>query len=327
MSYGLPALYRRGTDIFGCKKVTQARVPPNSITPVNLPPLPSINDLLILGRDEIAHMKELKNSLKIINKCDLKDTAAPRHHAPPPTAPDFSAYEDLSNDSEGIDTDSESEIDDEEEMELEDEIIEDSLDRQWEDIISSLFDYDSSNDLFPVSSSNSNNGSNNACGSSRSGSARRIPNDGERNIFENALLNQPDSNNYSNVHIDDALSFVSSMVCRGAPTSSNYSSNSNSTSNSSSVVSSPLSSSTISRVSSSCGSRQNDIPNPTGGQTQAVDQGEGRTPLNHESNHDQSRNRNSRTRLPPTTIEVRPPQVPSPTASGRRRRLVDPSHA
>lgn len=97
MSSGLPSLYRRGTDIFGCKKAQPLRISTNSIPVNNLPPLPTVNDLLLLGRDEIAHMKDLKHSLRLIatkkgrkqSRGSSSSSRGPRKKAHPPTAPNY----------------------------------------------------------------------------------------------------------------------------------------------------------------------------------------------------------------------------------------------
>lgn len=99
MSSGLPSLYRRGTDIFGCKKSQPIPVTTNTVPINNLPPLPTVNDLLLLGRDEIAHMKDLKRSLRLIatkkshQQCGSGSSSSSRMQhkktAHPPTAPSY----------------------------------------------------------------------------------------------------------------------------------------------------------------------------------------------------------------------------------------------
>ncbi|OHT16409.1 hypothetical protein TRFO_02650 [Tritrichomonas foetus] len=89
MSSGLPSLYRRGADIFGCRKTPPHRQSRNGTLSMTFPARPSVNDLLVFGRDEVAHMRELKHSLKSIKRVrsSINTRTSTRHRAPPPTAP------------------------------------------------------------------------------------------------------------------------------------------------------------------------------------------------------------------------------------------------
>lgn len=117
MSTGLPSLYRRGIDIFGCKKPIPTRNSANNIPNSNLPPRLTINDLLLLGRDEIAQMKELKHSLRfvsthksrqqsVVNNISTPPSLHPRKPHPP-TAPSY--LDDFLYDSEDAEEDNEEE--------------------------------------------------------------------------------------------------------------------------------------------------------------------------------------------------------------------------
>lgn len=262
MSTGLPSLYRRGTDIFGRRKIPLLNNKSSDPSFTSLPPIPSVNDLLAIGRDEIASMNDLKDSLKCIKK--LNNSSRLQHHRVKQTHTFTSKQIEMFLDSEQAsfdedDTENEENNDEgqieqeqgrQEDNEIEDsEIDHPSFEEDEEDSEPGFSDFitltDSEfnaeevveqNEIEVNLCENNNNERNNIDSQVLSSSfSQDNTNSSQIDILTNPfdLLQQASLEEESNIHqIDDALSFVSSIVC-------NTVINSSSTSNSPSISPSP----------------------------------------------------------------------------------------
>ncbi|KAK8894585.1 hypothetical protein M9Y10_023021 [Tritrichomonas musculus] len=273
MTSRLPSLYNRGTDVFGCRKTPPPYNKSGETFATSLPPIPSVNDLLAIGRDEIASMKDLKDSLKCIKK--LNNSSRLQRHKTKPnqkiTSKDIEMFleseqsfyndDDTENDEdieeEQIEQDQQSRIDDANDIESENE--NPSFEEEDEDsgmslsdLISSLDGDFNSDEIIEHNEVETNHAESNIednatdsqiISSSSQDSNNFPPSNTNLNTLD--LLQQASLEEESNIHqIDDALSFVSSMVCN------NNIEISTSTSTSNSAINSPSASNSNSRSNS-----------------------------------------------------------------------------
>ena len=269
MTSGLPSLYRRGTDVFGRRKLPSSHNKSSDSSLASLPPIPSVNDLLVIGRDEIASMKDLKDSLKCIKK--LNNSSRLQHHRTKQTqtitSKDIEMFLDSEqayfddDDTENDENNDEGQVNHDQEHIEEDNDIEDSevdhpsFEEDEEDSDPGFSDFitltDSDfiiDDVIEQNETETNlcennhedNNNDSQISSSSSSEANSSCQLDTMNPFD--LLQQTSLEEESNIHqIDDALSFVSSIVCNTILNSSSTSnsplispspSNSNSRSNS-----------------------------------------------------------------------------------------------
>ena len=353
MSAGLPALYRRGLDVFGCWRSPSKVQAPVVGPPLSLPPISSVNDLLVIGREEIGHIKNIQKSLEVTVQETAGKTTNFRWH--PPTSDSknaasiasselavessrgsFATFDGFLSESFDGNEQEEDEDDDNDEYEDEDEDENENL-AEFEDIGGIERQLDELINFFEVYEE------------SRQGTTQNQPPENctylefsiEDSMLDNSLLNNADND----IKIDDALSFVSSMVGGAQPSSESSSrlrksSKSNRSSNSRASISSRASrTSSASRQSRSESVRSNASTSPNENPE-----------MGSRLSQDNNRNRNSTSHIPPVTNGnqptnqtrnqlsssssslsssntnvqgVRPPQFPN-SPSGRRRREIRP---
>lgn len=189
-----------------------AQIIPNSKKKSNLPPIPTVNDLLLIGRDELSRMNDLKMQLKLLSRGNSKQTQ--RFSGPPPSAPNYTE-EELNDNAHPSNLDQvflrfsllgNEDNDDYDEAAEEEEIIEteEEEDNDQVDILSQyLTDHRFSlYDLFELGNGYSNPISDDS----------DVPQSDGEDTRSRSLPFSREPEDLS-LHIDDALSFVSDIYC------------------------------------------------------------------------------------------------------------------
>lgn len=235
-------------DVFGRRKITISSNKSNGAIHTSLPPIPSVNDLLIIGRDEISSMNNLKDSLKCIKK--LNNASRFQHHRTKQTQSIISKDIEMFFDSETsynddytenyedniYDRQADQNRIEEEENGAEDSDIENNSFEEEEDSDPGFSDFIAlSNSDFNLEENVEQNVTEvNLCESRHNNDINdhQISSSSTSSQFDNSispfdLLQQASLEDESNIHqIDDALSFVSSIFCSTMPTSSSTSNSS-----------------------------------------------------------------------------------------------------
>ena len=188
MYTGLPSLYRRGRDVFGCRKSCPPPPLTNRGSNLRIPPRPppTVNDLLVFGIDEIDHIKTIRDSLQRIKKDTTAQPKAPPRPMSRDDETDENSYVELDLSLSFLDSSEEE-------------------DESYEPVfVISPRTRSALRDCFPIVEATDRE----MCVSP----IPRLNNDQES--IENSIINSIQTN----IKIDEALSFVSSMVNSEAQT-------------------------------------------------------------------------------------------------------------